>query len=212
MTAAGARRVALAVGVVLAGGLLGVVGRASDYMPEPLVLMFALGTPWLVVSFAAGWCAGDAKEGAAAGAAVLVVAVLTYYAVMLGLEARSGPRYAAAMGVLWGGFGALTGALFGAAGAALHRGGTGWRIASLSLLAGALVGEALLYLLRGHEQGMGQALLAAELALGLLLPFAFWRRPANLLPALTLTGAVAMLALVADASIRIFAHHHGWGG
>jgi hypothetical protein len=198
--------------VLAVGVLLGVVGRASDYMPPPLVLMFALGTPWLIVSFAAGWCARDAREGAVAGAAILVIAVLAYYAVMFGLERRSGPHYAAAMGVLWGGFGAVTGSLFGAAGTALRIGAPWQRVAALSLVAGALVGEGLLYLLRGHEQGLGQALLAAEVSLGLLLPLSFWRRPRLLVPAVALTGAVAMLALLADASIRSFARLKGWGG
>ncbi len=212
MTSEGARRVGLAAGVLFAGVLLGVVGRASDYMARPLVLMFALGTPWLIVSFAAGWFARDAREGAVVGGALLVVAVLAYYAVMFGLEERVAPRYAASMGVLWGGFGAVTGALFGAAGATVRRGAAGWRVAGLSLLAGALAGESLLYLTRGHEQGLAQALLAAELCLGACIPLAYWRRPKLLARGIVLTGAVAVLALMADASIRAFARSKGWGG
>jgi len=82
----------------------------------------------------------------------------------------------------------------------------------LSLLGGALAGEGLLYLLRGHQEGLAQALLAAELCLGMLLPLRYWRRPRLLLRAVVMTGAVASLALVADASIRSFARLKGWGG
>jgi hypothetical protein len=147
-----------------------------------------------------------------AGAAVLVVAVVAYYSLKLGVEGRAGPRYAAAMVVLWGGFGALTGAVFGFAGAVLHSGRPLARAAALSLLAGALIGEALLYLLAGRGEGTSGAVLLAELSAGLLLPLALSRHQRVFRATLALTGLVVFCAMVADASIRVFARLHGWGG
>jgi hypothetical protein len=204
--------VSVGVFVVVAGMLLGTLGRASDYMAQPVDLALTLGMPWLSISFAAGWCARERWEGALAGAALLVVAVTAYYALKLGVEHRAGRRYAAAMVVLWGGFGALTGAAFGFAGAVLRSGTPLGRAGALSLLAGALIGEGLLYLLAGRGEGVSQALLLGELSAGLLLPLAFSRRREVFRPTLALTGLMATLALVADASIRIFARLHGWGG
>ena len=176
MTPPWVRRLLLAAGVVIAGVLLGAAGRASDYMAAPSKLAFALGVPWLSVCFAAGWCARARWEGALAGAAVLVIAVGAYYSLKLGVERRAGPRYAAEMFVIWGFFGALTGALFGFAGAVVRDGSPFARAAALGLLAGAFAGEGFLYLALGREHGLSAALLLGELSVGMLLPLAFARR------------------------------------
>jgi Family of unknown function (DUF6518) len=201
----------LATGVALAGGALGVMGRISAYMPDPIVLAFVLGVPWLAVSFALGVYAVRPLPGALAGAAVLVVAVATYYTVRHGVEHRAGQRYAAQMVVLWGFFGALTGAAFGLAGALMRSGEGRVRAAAVALPAGALIGEGLLYLLLGRGEGREQALLAAEVALGVALPFLLVRSERLRPTAFALTGCVAFAALLADGAIRLFARLHGWG-
>jgi hypothetical protein len=59
-----------------------VAGRAAAHMPDPFSMTLALGVPWLVVSFAAGFATKDLALGTLAGAGVLMLSVLAYYAVV----------------------------------------------------------------------------------------------------------------------------------
>jgi Family of unknown function (DUF6518) len=205
------RPVGLVIGLAAAGVALGVAGRAAAHMPDPFSLSLALGVPWLVVSFAAGFATRDLALGTLAGAGVLMLSVLAYYAVVLFVEERSGPHYAAGMTVLWGFFGALSGALFGLAGAGVARGTTLGRTLGVALLAGALIGEAALYIQAGRDGGIEGTLLTGQLFLGIALPLVAIRPARLVLPAIALTWLVSGVALYADEAIRTFARAHGWG-
>jgi uncharacterized protein DUF6518 len=199
---------ALALAVVL-GVVLGGAGRWSDHAADPVRLLFALGSPWVVVGFGAGMLSRSARRGALLGAVALVVSVVAYYSIMYGVEDRGAGGYAARMMVVWGAPAAAVGALFGAAGAAAHT--ARLRPVALALLGGALAGEALLFLARAGETGASRAVLVAQLLLGGAVALAGWgRRPTARVAALA--GGVALLALVADAAIRVAARRYGWGG
>ena len=201
----------LVVGIAVGGVMLGVAARVTAHMPGPFEFAFALGMPWLLVSFAVGFAVRELAAGALDGAAVLIVSVLAYYAVVALVERRSGPHYAAGMTVLWGFFGALSGALFGLAGAAATRDSARIRMLGLALVAGALIGEGALYLRLGHGGGIERTLLTAEVLLGMGLPL-MAVRPARLVPAaVALTAGFSAVALVADEAIRVFARAYGWG-
>jgi hypothetical protein len=193
--------------VLLAGAALGLAGRWSDYGSEPLTLLFALGSPWVVLAFALGALSPGRLEGAAAGATGLAVSVAVYYATMLLLERQVGGGYAASMTLVWGAPALALGALLGCAGAAVREPAA--RLPAAALLGGALAGEALLFLSRGYE-GEEAAVLLGQLTLGCVLPLA--AGSARRHDAVVLTGALAFMALVGNAALRVLARRYGWGG
>ena len=198
-------------GVAGAGVALGAAGRLSDYATSAPRLVFVLGAPWVVLGFAIGLASRAPREGAVAAAGALALSVLVYYALMYGVEGRAGARYAGAMTLMWGGLAALVGVLFGAAGAAFRHGRERLRLLAISLLGGALAGEAAFFLTRG-QAGSRAAVLVAQLSIGVALPLVARpgrRRP---VPALAATAVLALTALAADVAIRVAARRYGWGG
>jgi hypothetical protein len=200
----------LAAGVVSAGTALGVVGRLSDGWPDTPQLLFALGSPWVVVAVLAGVLAPGARRAVMTGAATLLASVVVYYVVMAAVESRVGPGYALAMIVGWGGLALIVGAVFGVAGSTIREGSARARSLAAALVGGVLSGEALLFLVRGSQQG-ATVLLLGQLAIGLALGLAFAppRRRARLV---ALLAGSAGAAFVIDAAARILMRRYGWGG
>jgi Family of unknown function (DUF6518) len=215
-------RLAPAIATALpAGILLGVAGQGIDRFDARLRWIAALGVPWLLVAFALGafvhWAGGrgaaDASPrdlftaAALAGAIALVVATGAWYAVHIWWTGAV--RYTVHVAAAWIPAAAVCGAVFALAGAGWASGGRFARPLGAAVAAGALIGEVLA--LDGEWPTRGaQAVLAAELCAGLLLPFVLARRAAVFAFALTIVVAVAMG--VAEQEIRATLRAAGWRG
>lgn len=130
-----------------AGVGLGAFTAVADRLPidTPLIVLVALANavgPWVVVAFLAGSGGRTAWVGAALGTGALILAVVTYYVVAsVVLDGRYlDPSRAAAV---WTAVAVMVGGAVGAAGAAWANGAGRWQIAGVSLLAGALLAEAI---------------------------------------------------------------------
>jgi hypothetical protein len=198
---------------VLFGVAIGIAGRATDHVSSSLLYWAGtLGGPWLLTAFAVGAFTGSRRRGAAAGAVALAVGVVTYYAVFRLVEERTSTLDAVVVGTAWT-LGALPiGAAFGWAGGAWRRTrGPRWT----AVLAGALVGEALLLWLQGRLVGgtwrQEDAVIAlqtqAVIGVGAALVLARAR-----MRALAWTGGVAPAAVVAEAAVRETLRATGWAG
>lgn len=199
------------------GLVLGVVGQLAPDLDGRLYWIAALGVPWLLTAFAAGALLGDRRRGALAGAIAIVVGTLAYYTLRVsfggggilgqeGFVARGAPVV-----IGWCAAALLSGAAFGLAGAVWRRGGAVAHVAGTALASGALVGEALL-LTREWTSPGARLVLAAELALGVSLPFLLSRRRAYILPALALTAVVAVGAATTEDGVRDALRLAGWNG
>jgi hypothetical protein len=214
--------------VVAAGSALGVIGRLSDGWSHQPRVLFALGSPWVVLAVLVGVLAPGRRRAPVLAAAALLVSVGVYYVVMAAVEQRVGPVYATAMIAGWGGLAVIVGAIFGAAGSAL-RGSpplpaagppaapasraapaspAALRSAAAAFVGGTLAGEAVLFLARGNS---AVALLLAQLAVGLAVAIGL-ARPARRTQLLALTAVFAGVTFVIDAGARLVMARYGWGG
>jgi hypothetical protein len=188
------------------GLALGVGGQLAGAAHPGLGWVAALGVPWLAVGFLAGALARDRAAGAVAGAVTLVVATGAYYALHV---AASRTLSAAPVALAWMPACVAAGGAFGAAGAAWRRGGRRARPAAAAVLAGALVGEAVL-LWGEWPDHVVRVVLAAELAAGAALPFLLARRA--LPAALALTAVAAVVLGAAEGEVRDTLRAAGWAG
>lgn len=190
---------------IAAAVALGLVGQsARDYYGPDAALLFALGGPWVVTAFAVA----ALTRSAVAGTVACALSVPVYYAVMLLVERRAYPGYAASMSVLWGGAAVGCGALFGWLGAGARERSGRWRSVAMAILGGTLAGEAALFLAL-HSRA-GSPVLVAELAAGIVLVgAAAWPGRAR---ALAAAAAAAGVAAVADGALRVVMRAQGWGG
>lgn len=200
---------ALAVGLTL-GVLLGVGVRIARTMPAEGPLIASLGAPWLVVAFIAGFLAGGRWAAALAGATTVVIGTLTYYALYVLTTAGGGARYALIMTVAWSAAGAGVAAGFGYAGSAWRRARAPLgRAATGAIVAGALVGEAVL--LRAEwASSSAQRALMTELLAGLTVALVL--APGRRLVALILTAGAAGLFVIGEGVVRETLRAAGWVG
>jgi hypothetical protein len=202
--------VARLIGAVSAGLLLGLLGRLSDYSPQPVRAVFVLGAPWVVLGVAVGFVARDRRDAFHGGAIALVASVLAYYAIMTVVEDRVSPGYGVAMVFGWGVPAAGVGALFGTAGCLLRTGSWTRRRATAGVIGGVLAGEATSFLLRNPPPAL-EAVAVAELAAGAAVVFLATRYQRSswvLFPAAIATA----IALVLNIAVRAGLHVYGWGG
>jgi hypothetical protein len=190
---------------IAAGVLIGAVGWGSDQGPRVVQWSSAIAAVWLVGAFAAGALARGPVRAAFAGAGAIVVGVGTYYVLFTFVSGIHGPREIAPVVVGWSTAGVAIGAVVGWAGDAWRRG----RAIGVALLAGALAGEAMLLLSEWHNR-TARYVLAAELALGAVLPYLLARR--KLARAITLTAAVAVAVVVLEEGVRDAMRLAGWAG
>jgi hypothetical protein len=198
---------ALAIGVAL-GALIGVGARMARTMPADGPLVASLGAPWLVIAFAAGALAGGRGMAALAGATTVVTGTLTYYA--LYALAGGGGRYALIMTVAWSGAGAAVAAGFGCAGSAWRRARAPLgRAATAGIVAGALVGEAVLLGVEWASPWAERALVT-ELLAGLLIAVVL--APGRRVVALIFTAAAAGVFVIGEGLVRETLRAAGWVG
>lgn len=196
-----------AVGAAVVGGLVvGAGARGLDQFEARTVHWFsALGAPWLIAAFLIGAFVGRRRLGAAAGGAALALGVVVYYAIYHFVEHGMGVVYSTTVGAAWA-IGALpAGAVFGWAGAAWHQRRGPW---SAAAVAGALLGEALLLQQIWHRP-LAVRVLVIEAAAGVLCALLLSRQRGR---AVALTGAVAVLVVVAELAVREGVRAVGWAG
>jgi hypothetical protein len=205
------RRVLLAaLAAVPLGVALGSAGQLIDMVDDRLRWAGALGVPWLVVAFAAGAVARERAAAIVAGAVTIVVGTGSYYAlhVAASMNLRLAPVVIATG---WALAGIACGGAFGWAGAEwrTRRGEGLGAAAAAAAIGGALVGEALL-LSQEWSGRAAEAILAAELVAGALLPVLLIRRPVAL--AIGLTAVAAIVMGVAESEVRAALRDIGWRG
>jgi hypothetical protein len=169
---------------IAAGATLGAAAWIADELgfPWTALLPFNAIGAWLAVAFALGASARTVPTGALRGVIGLLSAVAAYYVLngLLGTGFRViGASHAA---TVWGSVALLAGPVFGLAGAA-WRHGHGWpRAAGVAALSAALIAEGLVFgaqrLLHLGQLASdpGALVLAAEVVIGLALPWFLLRR------------------------------------
>jgi Family of unknown function (DUF6518) len=221
-----ARLALVAVATVVAAVILGVVGRAAagagliahaGPVAQPASRLgpwiIALGAPWLAVAWMLGALARHVLLGALAGAAALVGGTAAWYAFTVWTTGRVALGYAVPVGLAWGMAACAAGAAFGAAGGMGRVGDRALtRALGVSVLAGCLIGEAVLLLAQWNGRA-ARAVLAVELLCGLALPVVVLaRRPRALALAVVLTGVLAVAAAVGESLVRDSLRDVGWTG
>jgi hypothetical protein len=216
----------VAIATVVAAIALGVVGRAAagagliahaGPVAEPVSKLgpwiIALGAPWLAVAWILGALARRVVLGGLAGALALVGGTGAWYAFTLWQLGRGALGYTVPVGLAWGIAALGAGAVFGAAGAIWRSGSTDLaRAVGVSILAGCLIGEAML-LLTQWDGRAARAVLAAELLAGLALPLLLLaRRPRALLLAIGFTFVLALVAAAGESYVRDALRDVGWAG
>jgi len=157
---------------------------------------------WLAVAFALGASARTIPTGALRGLIGLLSAIVAYYVLIrvFGEGYRAiGASHAA---TVWGAVAFVAAPIMGWAGAT-WRHGAGWpRAAAVAALSASLIAEGLVFGLGrlSHPEQLpsdpGALVLAAEAALGLLLPWVLLR-PGERRAGYVATGAFALVAMVA---------------
>ena len=193
-------------GTSIAGGAaLGAAAWVTDELgfPWTALLPFNAIGAWLAVAFTLGASARTIPTGALRGVIGLLSAVAAYYVLngLLGTGFRAiGASHAA---TVWGSVALLAGPVFGLAGA-VWRHGQGWpRAVGVAALSAALIAEGLVFgaprLVHIGELGSdpGALVLAAEVVLGLALPWLLLRRSERRAG----YAAVVVLAVVAAVAI-----------
>jgi hypothetical protein len=199
-----------AVAVVLAGAFIGLLGRVSVHLPDLVRWSAALGAPWLVTAFAVGAFVRARWLGALAGGAALTLGVAVYYSVFHWVEGTTSLRYAVIVGIAWGAVAFVAGAAFAYAGAAWREGSRRAHVIGTAVLAGALLGEAVL-LLANWSNPAARSVLLAELAVGALVPVVSAQRR-ELPAAVALALVFATTALACEAYARAALRVVGWSG
>lgn len=173
------------IGVVLAGGLvLGVAGRLIDDVAPRWV--GNVGAVWFIAAFISGRLSRRVKESVFLGAATLVAAWASYYAMRLFADGTISISYLGRVGVFWLAASLLVGAAGGLVGTASLRLKAAWGIAI-----GVPLGEALAVTILSQRWEQVTAETLGALAL------LTWsgRRASDVAPvALTTTVVVAALA------------------
>jgi hypothetical protein len=157
-------------------------------------------SPWLLVAFLVGSRMPDRRWAALAGIAVLVLALVGYYAM---IELRYGYGASTSSLLLWGSAAVVGGPVFGIAGWS-WRFETGWRrAAAVGLLAASAIAEGAYLIAILPDPAVG----AGFIVVGALVPLAFARSATErgrayvaVIPALTL-GAVGYLVFTALATL-----------
>src|SRR3954471_24216795 len=167
--AARAALIALGLGVAL-----GFREQSLRHSSPPLPWLTALGVPWLATAFAVGALVRGRRRAPLAGAATLVLAVITYYLVMRLSAGHTTTGYVLKVGTAWSIAAAAAGAAFGTLGA-IWRARAPRSTLAIAAISGAFAGEALLLLETWHSRA-AQTVLAWELVVGMALPFVLSRR------------------------------------
>jgi len=197
---------------ILGGAALGGAAWFADGLAWPLSLLIPANLIgiWLGVAFVLGASARTIPTGALRGVIGLLSAVAVYYVLIAafgqGIRAIGAPHAA----TIWGMVALLAGPAMGGAGA-VWRHGAGWpRAIGVALLASALVAEGFVFgaprLVHLDQIAVdpGTVLFAAEVILGLLLPWFLLRREERLRGYAALAGLAVIAALAIEPVTAAF--------
>jgi hypothetical protein len=190
---------------ILGGAALGAAAWTTDQLAFPwtALLPFNAIATWLAVAFVLGASARTIPTGALRGVIGLLSAVAAYYVLngVLGTGFRAiGASHAA---TVWGSVALLAGPAFGLAGST-WRHAHGWpRAVGVAALSAALIAEGLVFGMQRlvHLDQLardpGALVLAAEVAIGLALPWVLLR------PGERRSGYLAVVGLSVVAAVAI---------
>ncbi|MEV4495425.1 DUF6518 family protein [Micromonospora arborensis] len=192
---------------VLTGGvLLGVVDLLLQRsLPYPWANLANSSAVWAVGAFGIGWwLRTDWRRSAVAGIVLLVVAVEAYYLAAVVLMNDSVQNLSSPTTMAWLFFGALAGALFGAAGGLSRHGQTRLRAIPMAAPGAVLLAEAAMLVNRSAEPGSGSRYRAdslqtavIEAVLGVTLILLVARTKRVRLQAIAAATVLALLGFVA---------------
>ncbi|HWL65185.1 MAG TPA: DUF6518 family protein, partial [Actinomycetota bacterium] len=153
---------------VVAGVLLGVVSRMSDLLAPEVGWIGNLFAPWLAVAFVLGRRAPIRIHAAGAGAAALVIAAVTHYAILRLSEHGLDAELFRHPVPLWGAIGAVGGGIFGFLGwLSLEQGKSS--VAAAAVLGASFFAEAAFITTVGRDAAFDLAVPLAVLA-GVVAP------------------------------------------
>ena len=172
------------------GAALGLGTRVVHHGPDELLWLHKVGVPWLAAAFLVGTLRAGWRAGAVHGALALAIAVVVYYeAAFAGTGSHIG------LGWIW--IALPAGAAFGALGSA-WRSHERWRLPAAALLAGAFLGEAMIWYGRGRPLVALTEYCAAAIVLAALLP-----RNSQRATAAVASGAIALAAAATEVAVYI---------
>jgi hypothetical protein len=175
---------------LLLGAALGLGTRFVYHGPSELLWLHKVGVPWLAAAFVVGALRPGWRAGAVHGALALVTAVIVYYeAPVAGAGSHIG------LGWIW--IAIPGGAVFGALGAA-WRSHERWRLPAAALLAGAFLGEAMIWYGRERPLVALAEYCAAAVVLGVLLP-----RNSQRVAAAVAAGVIAVAAAATEVAVYV---------
>lgn len=202
MTALWTHRHVREVGVAAASGVaLGVFSRLGDQLPVSAAGLANIGGPWLILAFALGALVRRPTGAVASGSLGLTCAVASYYAYIEIFQGGAGRSHLGSTAAFWLIVGSSAGAIFGFGGEQWRWGRQRNRIASVIVLAGALVGEGLAVLIE-RVGPVSWIVATVEIAVGLITPVVLLRHGPLRLSATatgivvaTVTGSIATAVL-----------------
>jgi Family of unknown function (DUF6518) len=205
-----------AAAAVALGGVWGWFCWWGDHQNQWVAVMTNIGGPWLLLAFLMGMWASQVVEGGFLGALMLATAVFAYYGAYEITRGGSYPtadsRYLLGHGIAWVPVAAVGGVGFGVAGS-LWRFGNDWqRPASVALLAGALIAEAILNIddigTYNRINAGHMAVIALEGVVGIALPFFLLIRGRELATGLAMMLVLAIVALGAERFVFNYLQNH----
>ena len=191
---------------ILGGAALGGAAWFADGLAWPLSLLIPANLIgiWLGVAFVLGASARTIPTGALRGVIGLLSAVAVYYVLIAAFGQGIRAIGASHAATIWGMVALLAGPALGAAGA-VWRHGAGWpRAIGVALFASALFAEGFVFgaprLVRLDQIAgdPGALLFAAEMILGLLLPWFLLRRDERVRGYAALAGLAVVSALAIE--------------
>ena len=191
---------------ILAGAALGGASWFADGLrwPYGLLIPANLIGAWLGVAFVLGASARTIPTGALRGVIGLLSAVAAYYVLIAAFGQGIRAIGASHAATIWGAVALLAGPVMGGAGAT-WRHETGWpRAIAVALFASALFAEGFVFgaprLIHPDQIAVdpGALLFAAEMILGLLLPWFLLRREERLRGYAALAGLAVVAALAIE--------------
>jgi hypothetical protein len=194
----------VAVGALVGGFLLGTLDFLwIKFVPFPVGALGNSAAVWAVAAFLFGyWMRSGLLRAGLGGAALLLVAVPSYYLAAVLIQHDDWASIWAPSSWLWAGFGVVAGVVFGVAGVCAHA--NGWRrVVGVALLGAVLFAEAIMLARRIGDRNNGTEPLweaVIEMLLGVLVVTLLTR---GLRPRLTAFAVAVPLALLGCAAFAV---------
>ena len=197
----------LCIGVVLGAGAL-LADVADGAIGQVLYALFSTAVFWGGAAVLAGAGAGSARRAALAGVAVLLVATVLYYGLILwlGLREAAGTASVVRAALIWAVVSVVFGAVGGFLGWLSRRGDRRTRSYALGMVCGALASQVVFEIVRGadyiFEENARAVLISSAVQLAIpLFVLVMQRRRVRLWLALATTVVVAAVGALAWSTV-----------